>query len=254
MRRRTRFISAAAGVATAICALSLAAATAAPPRRPPGARAASLPTLGLASAVPDGAGFGRVRPHEVSYGGDPTSLVWHVRWRTWGGAQAVGRGTAEWVWPGWCVACGSVDLPARVVAFDLTTCGGQRAYSYVEWYFPSRGMVFDRRLTLINLCHAGSSTPPPVRIVSCGHVMLPAHGPAAARAGDIQLYDSPIGCRAARRFVARSGAARYLGRDARFTVRGWWCGSELSMDVGGPQSFSCARGDFTDLTFALRPA
>jgi hypothetical protein len=54
--------------------------------------------------------------------------------------------------------------------------------------------------------------------------------------------------------VTSSGAGRYLDRNARFTVQGWWCCSELSMDLGGPQSFTCVRGDFTNVSFDLEPA
>jgi hypothetical protein len=56
----------------------------------------------------------------------------------------------------------------------------------------------------------------------------------------------------ARRFVASSGAERHLGRNARFHVRGRWWGSELSMTLSGPQSVTCERGDFTNVTFTLR--
>jgi hypothetical protein len=238
----------ASGVAAAVI-LSLPAAQASPTRRPAAGPAtiASAPTLGLASVVSTGEGFGRVRPRTVSYGGDPTSLVSRIKWASWGGARAVGHGVADWVWPGWCVACGSVELPATVVAFGLTTCQGHSAYSYVEWYFPSRGMSFDRRLAGTNVC--GLPSPPTrARQLNCGHVQL--HGAVATH---ITMYNSPISCAAARRFVRNSTAARHLGRDARFRVRHWWCGSELSMDLGGPQSFSCVRGDFANVSFDLKP-
>jgi hypothetical protein len=40
----------------------------------------------------DGAGWGRIRPALVSNGGDPAGVVSQLRWSTWGGGQAIGRG------------------------------------------------------------------------------------------------------------------------------------------------------------------
>lgn len=241
--------------ATGIGAVLAAAAIAVPvsaARTAPRASVSSVPTLGVASAQPTGAGFGRVRPRTVSYGGDPTSFVSKVRWHSWGGTRAVGHGTADWVWPGWCVACGSVELPATVVAFDRTTCQGHSAYARVEWYFPSRGMSFSPRLSTVNICAHKPAPAGTIKQLKCGRVSLRSHGSVSAVAGHITVFDSPISCATARRFVASSGAARYLNRNARFTVHGWWCGSELSMDLGGPQSFSCVHGDFTNLSFDLK--
>lgn len=212
------------------------------------ASARSVPTLGVKSFTPNGAGFGKVKPRRVDFGGDPTSFVTDVKWSTWGGARAVGHGRALWVWPGWCVACGGVELHATVVAFGRTTCQGHRAYAYVEWFFPSRGMSFDRRLAASNLCGGTSPPRPPGKELKCGRVRL-----RSALAEHITMFDSPISCATARRFVAHSGAGRYLNRNARFTVNGWWCGSELSMSFGGAQSFACQRGDFTNVTFELTP-
>lgn len=219
--------------------------------RAPRAVSASTPVLGLASTAPTGSGFGTVKPRTVSYGGDPTSLVTDVKWQSWGGARAVGHGTADWVWPGWCVACGSVNLHATVVAFDRTSCQGQSAYARVEWFFPSRGMTFSRRLGG-PICGQGPSSGGSFKEVKCRPVGVDAHGVVAAIASGITMYRSPITCASARRFIARSGAARYLGRNARYNLDGWWCGSELLMDASGPQSFSCEKGDFTNVSFNLR--
>lgn len=238
-----------AGV-TPLLTISVAYATS------PAARGArtSAPTLGVAHFRPGLSGFGHVRPRRIDYGGDPTSFVSDVKWRSWGGKRAVGHGTALWVWPGWCVACGGVELPATVVAFGRTTCRGDSAYSEVEWFFPSRGMSFNRRLGGENICNG--SLPPlgSGKEAKCGQVGLRSGDAVVARANNIDTFESPLSCRATRRFVARSGAARYLNRNARFTIDGWWCGSELSMDFGGVQSFTCVRGDFTNVTFELRRA
>jgi hypothetical protein len=233
-------------VIATLAVLVMAAASAPAP-----ASASAPPTLGLRSAFASGAGFGQVRPTTISYGGDPTSFVSRVTWRSWGGGRAIGHGTALWVWPGWCVACGGVELPATVVAFGRTSCGGHLAYSRVEWYFPSRGMTFDRRLAGEDLCGRRVTPSPVDRQVSCGRVRLAG---SAFTAAHITQYGQPVSCAAARRFVAGSGAARFAGRNARFSLAGWWCGSELSMDLGGPQSFSCARRDFTNVDFVLARA
>jgi hypothetical protein len=114
-------------------------------------------------------------------------------------------------------------------------------------------MSFNRRLAGENICGGGSTPSGPGKELKCGYVSLRSGGAVVALATNIDMYDSPISCATARQFVARSGAQRYLGRNARFSVRGWWCGSQLSMDLGGPQSFACVRGDFTNLTFDLEP-
>jgi hypothetical protein len=214
------------------------------------ARARSVPTLGVGGIDPAASGFGQVKPRTIDFGGDATSIVSDVKWRSWGGARAVGHGRAIWVWPGWCVACGGVQLTATVVAFDRTTCRGHRAYSYVEWFFPSRGQSFDRRLAGENIC-TGALPTIAAKMLNCGHVTLHSGGVTALAKG-INMYDSPISCQAARQFVAHSGAARYLGRNARYTVDGWWCGSQLTPILPGLQYVTCERGDFTNVQFQLK--
>lgn len=224
--------------ATVLLAISAAPAT-----------ARSAPTLGVKGTHLSGNGFGQVRPSKIDYGGDPTSFVTSVKWSSWGGARAVGHGKAVWVWPGWCVACGGVELPATVVAFGRTRCQGHSAYAYVEWFFPSRGMSFNRRLAGENLCTGAFPSNGGGKELKCGQVRL-----RSALAEQITTFDSPITCATARQFVAQSGAGQYLHRNARFTVDGWWCGSELSMDFGGLQTVACQRGDFTNVSFQLKPA
>lgn len=226
------------GIATAILLLSISVTN---------ATARSAPTLGV--KAPHGSGFGQVRPSRVDFGGDPTSFVTNVKWSSWGGARAVGHGKALWVWPGWCVACGGVVLPATVVAFGRTTCQGHSAYAWVEWFFPSRGQSFNRRLAGNNICTGKARPFGPGKILKCGQVRL-----QSVLADHIELFDSPISCATARQFVAHSGVGQYLHRNARFSVDGWWCGSELSMDFGGQQSVACQRGDLTNVNFEIKPA
>ncbi len=234
-----RIGQAAIGVVVATAVLFVAVAQA----------SASPPTLGVRGNHPTSFGFGQVRPSTVNYGGDPTSFVSNVKWSSWGGGRAVGHGRALWVWPGWCVACGGVELPATVVAYGRTTCQGHSAYRYVEWFFPSRGQSFDRRLHGQDLCTWAFPTVGSGKLQKCGQVALQP-GVVAA---NIETFESPLGCSATRQFVAASGAGRYLGRNARFTVDGWWCGSQLSMAFGGlPQTVTCDRGNRANVTFALK--
>jgi hypothetical protein len=105
--------------------------------------ATGVPTLGqLAGAFARGEGFGQVKPSKIFNGGDPTGLVTGVAWSSWGGAQATGTGTAEYLAPDQTVAQGTEE-PATVVAFDLGTCDGKLMYQAIEWYFPQHGQSFN---------------------------------------------------------------------------------------------------------------
>lgn len=219
-------------------------------------QASTAPTLGVKRRFTEG--FGKVRPKIVDYGGDGQSLVVDVTWSSWGRARAVGHGQASWVWPGWCSACGSVNLRATVVAFDRGTCQGHPVYDQVEWYFPSRGMYFSQRLSYTNLCtwkllSTGNLTKPR----SCEAVALPSSsGAQAGEAEKIQVYDSRLSCKSIRSFLRVSQVMSHYDQDARFHSHGWWCGSELSMQLKTPppQDFECQRGDYQDLDFNVRPS
>ncbi len=110
---------------------------------------ASKPTLGR----PWGSsqqGYGGVEPTTVFNGGDPTGLLTNVQWQSWGGAQAVGQGTSDYVAANQAVADGT-QAHATVVAFNLGTCQGEPAYNAVEWYFPEYGQSFNPGV-YINIC------------------------------------------------------------------------------------------------------
>jgi len=117
-----------------------------------------MPTLGqLAGDFAHGQGFGQVKPSEIFNGGDPTGLVTHIAWSSWGGPQATATGTAEYVGPNQSVAQGTEES-ATVVAFDLGTCDGKYMYQAVEWYFPQHNQAFNAS-TYENVCtgsYAGS--------------------------------------------------------------------------------------------------
>ncbi|HEY6472116.1 MAG TPA: hypothetical protein VIY26_04430 [Acidimicrobiales bacterium] len=120
------------------------------------ARPGTSPTLGIAAAWarvgPSVAGFGQVRPSEISLGGDPTGVLSGIIWQSWGGATATGTGTSTYVAPGQTVAQGS-QQSATVVASELATCAGTPAYQQVKWYFPSEGEILSTgATTTVNTC------------------------------------------------------------------------------------------------------
>jgi hypothetical protein len=117
-------------------------ATPAPPT-PSATPTGPAPLLGqLAGVFAQGQGFGQVEPSKIFNGGDPTGLVTHITWQSWGSRRAIGSGTAEYVGPNQSVATGK-PKPATVVAFHLGTCDGKLMYQAVEWYFPGEGQSFD---------------------------------------------------------------------------------------------------------------
>jgi hypothetical protein len=120
----------------------------------PSASPAGVPTLGqLAGDFAQGQGFGQVKPAKIFNGGDPTGLVTHVAWSSWGGTQATATGTAEYVGPNQSVASGTEES-ATVVAFDLGTCDGKYMYQAIEWYFPQHNQAFNPS-TYENICTGG---------------------------------------------------------------------------------------------------
>ncbi len=130
-----------AGTCAAIAAIGIAAVTGCSAAKQPAASPA--PTLGqLAGLFARGAGFGHVKPARIFNGGDPTGLVTHIVWGSWGGAQAVATGTSEYVGPGQTAATGTEER-ASIVAFNRGTCDGKLMYQAVEWYFPQHGQAFD---------------------------------------------------------------------------------------------------------------
>jgi len=121
--------------------------------------AGGVPTLGqLAGTFAHGTGFGQVKPARIFNGGDPTGLVTHVAWTSWGGDRAVAAGVSEYVGSGQSVATGTEE-PVTVVAFNLGTCDGKLMYQAVEWYFPQHGQAFDAG-RYGNIC-TGSYVPGP---------------------------------------------------------------------------------------------
>jgi hypothetical protein len=151
-------------VTATVTAGSSVTATAPPATVPPPATtatqpasSAAAPVLGqLAGAFAHGAGFGQVKPSRIFNGGDPTGLVTGISWASWGGAQATGTGTSDYVGPSQSDATGTQE-PVTVVAFRLGSCDGKLMYRAVEWYFSQHGQAFNPR-KYQNVC-AGSFVP-----------------------------------------------------------------------------------------------
>lgn len=109
----------------------------------PAPQAVAVPVLGRPAGVfAHGVGFGQVKPAKVFNGGDPTGLVTHLVWTSWGGSQATGTGVSDYVGQGQTVASGT-QKPVTVVGFNLGRCHGTLMYRAVEWYFPGEGQSFD---------------------------------------------------------------------------------------------------------------
>lgn len=104
----------------------------------------AVPTLGRLAGdfAQAGKGFGQVEPSEIFNGGDPTGLLTHVVWKSWGAPEAVGTGISDYVGPNQNISTGT-EQPATVVAFNLGICGGKLMYQAVEWYFPQHGQAFN---------------------------------------------------------------------------------------------------------------
>jgi hypothetical protein len=115
-----------------VCCLALAAAGCSTAQRAP-----PRPVLGLAVA-PNVEGLGTSQPAVVFYGGDPTGRFTHITWSGWGQAQAIGHGTGWWVGTNHSVADGKYES-VTLVARDLASCRGRRAYRHLVTYFPQEG-------------------------------------------------------------------------------------------------------------------
>ena len=88
--------------------------------------------LGSKRFAPSGYGFGRARPKTFFNGGVPSGLVKHIRWKSWGGRSARGRGLT-WIYK---PHGGYYKKPGRIKlhAFGLGRCSknGLRAYRHLR--------------------------------------------------------------------------------------------------------------------------
>jgi len=180
-------------------------------------------------------GYGTVRPTHIFNGGDPTGEVQHIHWTGWGSSQAIGEGDAEYVWPGTSVASNRDTSGARVVAFHLGTCRGQRSYNAIEWYFPKYGQTFNPH-SYINICtgnYLGDNPPE----TECPDALL-ADGATATEVKAIHMT-----CAVASTIIAQTSSAHFGGGEQRFMQSGFRCGTEGT--VGGLPSaiFDCQKGE-----------
>jgi hypothetical protein len=110
---------------------TLAAAVLLAPLLVPAARSASGGAVVLGSTrfhAPASRGFGTTRPAELFNGGDPSGLVTHIHWTSWGGTQAAGYGLNAIFKPqgGYYGQLVRIDLIAR----DRGTCPGSSRLVY----------------------------------------------------------------------------------------------------------------------------
>jgi hypothetical protein len=187
----------------------------------------SQPTLGSASGGTQG--FGEVAPNDILEGGDISSEILSVHWRRWGARRAIGTGRAVYVWPGTCIGCNHFTS-AKVVAFRLGRCGGSRAYTALEWYFPQYDQVFDRKVYL-DAC-GGSGPSPHYRDRNCGKV----HGRGWVASG---VSTGNVTCRRARLLILRmkAGGRHTLVANAKWKSGHYRCGTIV------PGAVECETGN-----------
>jgi hypothetical protein len=197
---------------------------------------AATPTLGRARGRSQH-GYGTAHPATIDGGGDPTSLIDHVHWSAWGARQAVGKGIADFVWPGQSVAGGSVLSPAKIIAFDLGSCHGVRAYRKMSVYFPEYGQSFEPHSSFEDIC--GNSYPHFIPPTQCGSVAIVSPEGFAS-----EVSAQNMSCPEALGLVANSPAVTYLYTGGRFDYAGLYCGTEgYKPEFSSPPIlFECARG------------
>lgn len=91
-----------------------------------------------------GKGYGTAEPTALDLGGaSSTSQMNNITWTGWGSDQATGQGTGNYQPPNETAVHIQSGVPGTVVAFAPGTCNGQRAYTKVVYYFPSKGETFN---------------------------------------------------------------------------------------------------------------
>ena len=93
--------------------------------------------LRLTSGLHGTKGFGQVKPTTIFFGGDPTGLVCHIHWTSWGEQTAHGTGIGWYVGPRQGVASGHPAV-ANITASTLTY-SGRPAYNHLSWSYPAQG-------------------------------------------------------------------------------------------------------------------
>lgn len=92
--------------------------------------------LGSEAFAFKGEGWGTEKPAKIFNGGDPSGLVTQIHWKHWGEAVAVGRGRNPIFRPkgGYYPR----EVPIKLRASAIGTCGGKSAYTHLSVSEPSR--------------------------------------------------------------------------------------------------------------------
>jgi hypothetical protein len=197
----------------------------------------TLPASGTASAPrlgrPWGSyqiGYGQVRPKKIYNGGDGTGAVIDIHWTTWGGEQAIGYGRANYLSP----TTREHVAATQVVAFNLGTCDGYKAYDAIEWYFPEYGDKFQGN-TYINDC-TGAYVMRPGKTVSCADVRVAGSDVVATA-----MLALNLSCAEARLVVRKTTPTDDTKAGQSFGLDRFQCDT----DVFRPPTTSvfCQRGD-----------
>jgi hypothetical protein len=93
--------------------------------------------LGSRAFAPNGEGWGSARPSQIFNGGDPSGLVSHIHWTSWGGSSAIGYGLNAIFTPqgGYYRQLARIELRAHVLG--RCSANGPRAYSQLLFREPS---------------------------------------------------------------------------------------------------------------------
>jgi hypothetical protein len=91
--------------------------------------------LGSMAFAPNGWGWGTSKPKSIFNGGDPSGMVTHIHWRSWGGPTAIGFGRNPIFKPkgGYYGRLAKIELRAE----DIGSCKGRAAYRQLSVRVPS---------------------------------------------------------------------------------------------------------------------
>ena len=127
-----------ARLGTVIAAGAIFLLLAVPPMAPAASRAGGRVVLGSKNYLPYGEGWGSVRPHRISNGGDLSGLITHVHWRSWGGKVARGRGLNSIFKPRGGYYNHPVYIKLKATNKGRCTAGGPVAYRRLLFRSPKK--------------------------------------------------------------------------------------------------------------------
>ena len=102
------------------------------------ANGTSSVVLGSAAFAPHGEGWGTTRPPKLFNGGDPSGLVTHIHWASWGGSTAIGYGLNPIFKPGGGYYSHMARIELRAHTLGKCSSRGPRAYTQLSFRVPSR--------------------------------------------------------------------------------------------------------------------